>query len=349
MIIKIPQFIDSNEPIEKLKYESLILINESFHSYNRLILSGLSRRFVLGEKTCTQLKEILINYFEDNSPKQLGYRKSMDYEFYSNEIPFKSLYTDVPYEQLSDFNKADEHMSFNCINEYFNDRHIKNVFNKLKPEKFIGIIDKEENNLYVQSENIRCNYDIWTDYQDKLIRYFFADFMKNEKYSSKNLLRYTKELNDEFILAIEFQKQTSKPEIKLTELNRPLLFISLIEKAKRIIRNRNYSEHPTDGYLSFGIFANPAFFNYANSAGTLAFIILEIKHDGKIKIGNSDFEIFKTDLIVENIVRDINIGSLNEVISLNEFYFMSTLMYTTKPYLSYIESIANDLVNRFSK
>ena len=198
-------------------------------------------------------------------------------------------------------------------------------------------VDKDITNNILYGKILTLNPVIWDDFVIQLITDYFPNFEFNKRLSKKGKIRLTKKINNEYSLAIEFNKGFIKKFISTDLFPFPKYFnLVLISNDENPKSNRN-----TVYELSLGILGNPfSFLSLLPPDRYVQMMIYEL--DSNKVISSKHIAQVKQSQNCERLSVEYNKGF---VLRSKQYiiYYMSVLQYTSLCYLDYLEKVILDL------
>ncbi len=225
-----------------------------------------------------------------------------------------------------------------CYNLYW-----QKEINKILEDKYSGynlfedhIIENTftDKNSYKSHLQYNLDTNVWDNFVCNLLTNFFPGFSYDNKHSKGKMHRITKEINNKWLLGIEFPKKfINRTKKDYYTLDFPESF-NLVAIEKSVDSKRKKSKT-----ISFGILCNPfCFFSPMPPNRFMMSIRM-----GKKDTASYSKDIAKIDLLPDNKIqitydKDFATRSKRYII-----YYISILQYTSTCYLKYIEKTIADL------
>jgi hypothetical protein len=332
-----------------LKDESCRLIEESLCNYFRVVNLNLSEKKVPFELNVSSSKKIIYDSISKISSFQLNPRYSFSFNhFDDNEIKFELIGQDIPepndpnyieyYSERSEIKEI-------CLVEFWKDDKNIKLYNEIG--NFDCFIDTtillNEKNKYFEKGDI-INIEGWENYLSNLLKLYFGEF-KMESKSSASTVRLLKPINEDIYFGFEYNKAEYINFLKNGDIYFPEYFnlILLSNNFKKGTKKKDYVFRFNDDILSLGILGNPFFYLPVPVLESYCAYINKVIVD---QSGNQRLKYFRDfKEISENRIEIIHSKEFGEETKKYALYYIATLAYTSKSYLTFLEKSIRDSIN----
>ncbi len=273
----------------------------------------------------------------------LIFRSNFDDNFSNNEVSIAydkppAIYTGMQnFEELSRNIRNDTFLS---IQEFYSSDMNEITYQALQDfDCFDNSPKPLEEAAKYKKMNYIYNVSGWKEYLKSTILYWFNGFSYNPEISSEKTLRFTKGLNNDLLLMIEYN--LDKVEGLMKNGHFPLsenLTISLVNSRFKAKNKYNlFASKLDENALSFGILGNPFFYKpSASFAQYSALETMKYLYDPSFKI-----DTYKITYEIDNINKKLIVihpeKTLGEKLKKYTFFYFHLLSVTSESYLQFLE------------
>jgi hypothetical protein len=301
----------------------------------RLYLSDSTRNYTNSEI----ISEIIEENIQDNN--NLTYQKKISNwtRFVDNEIYFlvkSKKYILGFYNQEKDYMEVGIKEAQKCCEYFWNKDFNKDLYGRYNEFiLFKDIILENTVNQDKQKSNIEYDLDaeIWDRFLIRVLSDSFTEFTYSVKYSNTQKHRLIKEINNHWLLGIEFQKGFIKKSFKNGEVYFPDYF-NLI-----LIRKEDERDNFKNKGISLGILANP--FSFFSPIPPDRFMLW-------LRTSNENDTISLNKIANVEIIKDKRISIKYDQYFATQskeyiIFYISILKYTSTPYFDFLEKVILEL------
>ena len=322
--------------------ETKLLLNDSLSTHFRCICYELSSNYNSLKLDSLKGENIIHSNIIKKGNGVLKRRLDLSSNsFYDNEIFFDIIVDSVPdWESDNYFNYIfyNNKTQYNCKEEFFTKEENLKTFTSLSSFNcFVDVIAPSEIINKEVKKAYNANVEGWIKYHEEILSNKLFDIgFKAEKENS--MVRFTKPVYKDVYLGIEYDESLYRKKLKdgMPCLPDNYNIIVFNEEINRDLTPNNYYTKGNNNLLCLGIYGNPLF--YPPCYPLLNFCSIDMFYnendiENSIEL-NYNIEFEKVDKKLSRLVRS---EKYCENIKKHAFFYIETLVYSSHPFLRYIQ------------